>query len=279
MPRTAAPCRSRSTSNTTPTVPNATSSPPRGWCRGSPRSPARYGGHVLGITGNVDVSYFNSAVVRLLDPGSRRNTAGTTVHVQVNSLNAAARKPLAYTASGLPSGLSISSSGLITGRISVAAAGTHDVTVTARNSSGVTGSVSFTWTVTASGLIKGYGGKCVDDYGSGTANGTKIDLYTCNGTAAQQWALAPTPSGELVNPHSGKCLDDTASGGPGTKLELYACTGGANQQWTHQANGEYVLRSNRLCLNDPGYSTANGTQLIIWACADTGNEHWSLPGR
>jgi GH25 family lysozyme M1 (1,4-beta-N-acetylmuramidase) len=237
------------------------------------------GGSVPGITGNVDVSYFNSALVRLLDPGSQRNTAGTTAHVQVNSLNAAAGRSLAYTASGLPAGLSISSSGLIAGTVPVAAAGTHDVTVTARNSSGVTGSVSFTWTVAAGGPVKGYDGKCVDDYGSGIANGTKIDLYTCNGTAAQQWALVPTPSGELVSPHSGKCLDDTASGGQGTKLELYTCTGGANQRWAHQANGEYVLRSNGLCLNDPGYLTANGTQLIIWACADTGNEHWSLPGQ
>jgi alpha-galactosidase len=75
----------------------------------------------------------------------------------------------------------------------------------------------------------------------------------------------------------GKCLDDTAGGGQDTRMELYTCNGGANQKWTHLANGEYMLASNGLCLNDPGYATANGTQLIIWTCVDTANERWSGP--
>jgi len=38
-----------------------------------------------------------------------------------------------------------------------------------------------------------------------------------------------------------------------------------------------MLASNGLCLNDPGYATTNGTQLIIWTCVDTANERWSGP--
>ena len=39
--------------------------------------------------------------------------------------------------------------------------------------------------------------------------------------------------GELVNPASGKCLDDPASNTTnGTQLILYTCNGGSNQQWT-----------------------------------------------
>lgn len=37
----------------------------------------------------------------------------------------------------------------------------------------------------------------------------------------------------LVNPVSGKCLDDPGSSTvDGTRLELWDCNGGANQQWT-----------------------------------------------
>lgn len=35
----------------------------------------------------------------------------------------------------------------------------------------------------------------------------------------------------------------------------------------------------RLCLDDPAYSTANGTQLIVYTCSDTRNQRWTLPGK
>jgi hypothetical protein len=103
---------------------------------------------VPGITAEVDVSYFGRAVVRLLDPGAQRDSPGTTMRLQVRSLNAAAGQPPVFTAAGLPSGLSISASGLITGTILAPATGVHAVTVTALTPSGDTGAVTFTWAVT-----------------------------------------------------------------------------------------------------------------------------------
>jgi GH25 family lysozyme M1 (1,4-beta-N-acetylmuramidase) len=104
-------------------------------------------GSVPGISGDVDVSYFDRSVVRLLDPGTQRAKAGTPVRLQVGSLNAASGQPPRFTAASLPAGLSISTRGLITGTLSTAAAGTHPVTVTGANSSGATGSVDFSWSV------------------------------------------------------------------------------------------------------------------------------------
>jgi hypothetical protein len=104
-------------------------------------------GRVPGIDGNVDVSYFGSAVVRLLDPGAQRDTTGTAIRLQVNSLDAAAGQPPAFTATGLPRGLSIGKRGLITGTISASATGMHTVTVTATTPSAGGASATFTWTV------------------------------------------------------------------------------------------------------------------------------------
>lgn len=122
------------------------------------------------------------------------------------------------------------------------------------------------------GPIKGYAGKCVDDFHGGKRNGNPIVLYSCNGSAAQRW----------VGSHGllhvlGKCLSDTGSGGNGTKVELYTCTGAANQTWSHRSNGEWVLKSNGLCLDDPARSKINGTRLDIWHCRGTANQRWSLP--
>ncbi len=72
-------------------------------------------------------------------------------------------------------------------------------------------------------------GDCLDVAGAGTANGTLVDLYPCNGTGAQSWAHQS--NGELVNTSSGKCLDDTGYGGSGTQVQIWSCTGTANQQW------------------------------------------------
>jgi len=102
---------------------------------------------VPGIAAQVDVSYFGRGVLQLLDPGAQRSLAGTVIRLQVMSLNAAAGDRLVFIAAGLPPGLSISASGLITGTVTGAATGEHAVTVTALSAAGVTGSVSFTWTV------------------------------------------------------------------------------------------------------------------------------------
>ncbi|HVV18471.1 MAG TPA: RICIN domain-containing protein, partial [Pseudonocardiaceae bacterium] len=73
-------------------------------------------------------------------------------------------------------------------------------------------------------------GKCMDVNAAGTANGTKVQLYDCNGTGAQQWTH--TSSNQLVNPNSGKCLDATGpSSADGTPLQIWSCTGGSNQSW------------------------------------------------
>jgi hypothetical protein len=73
-------------------------------------------------------------------------------------------------------------------------------------------------------------GKCMDLTSAGTANGTQVQLYDCNGTGAQKWQARA--DGSLVNPQSGRCVDATGpSSANGTRLQIWDCTGGANQKW------------------------------------------------
>jgi Ricin-type beta-trefoil lectin domain len=74
-------------------------------------------------------------------------------------------------------------------------------------------------------------GACLDVIGNGsTANGTLVDIWACNGGANQQWTAE---NGTLVNPQSGKCLDDPGfSTTNGTQLDIWTCNGGVNQNWT-----------------------------------------------
>ncbi len=87
--------------------------------------------------------------VTVTNPGSRSTTTGSSVSLQISASDSAGAT-LTYSASGLPTGLSIgSSSGLISGTASTA--GTYQVTVTATDSTGASGSASFTWTVGSAG--------------------------------------------------------------------------------------------------------------------------------
>ncbi|MFG3287893.1 putative Ig domain-containing protein [Streptomyces sp. NPDC048179] len=86
--------------------------------------------------------------VTVTNPGSQSTTTGSSVSLQISATDSASAT-LTYSASGLPTGLSISSStGLISGTASTA--GTYSVTVTATDSTGASGSASFTWTVGSS---------------------------------------------------------------------------------------------------------------------------------
>ncbi|MFL5996134.1 MAG: M4 family metallopeptidase [Streptomyces sp.] len=93
-----------------------------------------------------------STGVTVTNPGSQSTTVGTAVSLQV-SASSTNSGSLTYAATGLPTGLSISSTGLISGTPTTA--GSYSTTVTVTDSTGATGTAAFTWTVSSSG-----GGSC-----------------------------------------------------------------------------------------------------------------------
>jgi alpha-galactosidase len=72
------------------------------------------------------------------------------------------------------------------------------------------------------------GQRCLDVYFGGTAPGTKVESYPCNGAGAQRWYYY---NGLIVNTNSGLCLD-AGSGANGTQLIINNCSSTApGQQW------------------------------------------------
>ena len=80
-------------------------------------------------------------------------------------------------------------------------------------------------------MYSGSSQMCLDAVGNGTTPGTKVETWSCNGGANQQWKV--NSNGTITGVQSGLCLDVTgASTADGALVELWTCTGGTNQQWT-----------------------------------------------
>lgn len=145
-------------------------------------------------------------------------------------------------------------------------------------------SATFTWFGTqdsgggggTTGPITGLDGKCVDVAGAATDNGTPVQLWDCNGTAAQQWTVGADGTIRAL----GKCLD--VSGGStadGAKVQLWDCNGSGAQNWQPTAARDITNVPADKCLDATDHSSANSTRLQIWTCTGATNQKWTVPTR
>jgi GH25 family lysozyme M1 (1,4-beta-N-acetylmuramidase) len=232
-----------------------------------------------------------SATVRVhgavaLSAANRSSTAGAPVWLRVTTSGPDQNAGFAPTlkATGLPAGLSMNSAGVLTGW--PARPGTYKVALTAADGLGGAGSASFTWTVKpasdsgTAGPIRqdGGSGKCLDDPGGKTANGTHVDLSSCTGKSSQRWTVVQ--DGTLRT--GAKCLSTAGdSRSSGARLELETCNSQDGAQlWQAAADGQLVNPQSGKCLDVPAARAGNGTQPVIEPCANSAgqpNEHWLRP--
>jgi GH25 family lysozyme M1 (1,4-beta-N-acetylmuramidase) len=268
---------------------------------GSPRLPAGWAnwdfwqytslGTVTGINaaGHTDLDQLNPGLIPLLDPGGRKQAEGRPIAFGISLADPVQGQTPSFSATGLPPGMSISPGGQITGWLGTP--GTYGVTVTAA-AGGTSGSVSFNWTVTVAAsqgptgpVVVDVGGKCLNDVGNLSANGTKADIWTCNGSTAQQWTYVRDGTLRI----HGKCLVSPGSSpASGAKVQLEPCTGTAVQQWwlTYPRSIKASLGAtpitllnpaSGMCLTDPGWSRTNGTRIVMGSCNGYKNQAWTLP--
>ena len=149
--------------------------------------------------------------VTVTNPGNQSTYLGVLVSLQIHATSSAGL-PRTYSATGLPPGLSISSSGLITGAAG-GPAGSHTASVTVSDGR-ASGSTTFTWTVKTatvaySGTIRltkmGY---CLDDRNNSSARGAVVQIWRCTRGPNQVWQVM---SDGTIR-HNGLCRRPPAPG-------------------------------------------------------------------
>ncbi|MFJ5548062.1 ricin-type beta-trefoil lectin domain protein [Streptomyces sp. NPDC093225] len=126
------------------------------------------------------------------------------------------------------------------------------------------------------GAFVGLAGKCLDVAGAQTANGTQVQLYGCNGTAAQRWALP----GDGTVRALGKCLDvDAAAAAPGAKVQLWDCNGTGAQRFDYNATTRDLVNVPAdKCVDVRDQNPADATPVQTWWCSGNPNQKWTLTG-
>jgi hypothetical protein len=237
-------------------------------------------GTVAGISdpGHTDLDQANPAILSLLDPANQKQVIGTPVSLQLRQAIPVPGQTVRFTATGLPAGLSLSASGQITGWLT--GTGNFSPQISASDAAGISGSVPFGWTVAAApdqgpaGPVRfDLGGKCLNDAGNRTANGTPVNIGACNGTSSQTWTVVPDRTLRI----HGKCLGISGSAKvSGAKAVLTTCSGYASQQWTVGTGAGLANGTAGLCLAGSSSGTG-GVQAWISPCKGKVSQKWTLP--
>lgn len=115
------------------------------------------------------------------------------------------------------------------------------------------------------------GGLCIDANGGGGVN-TVIQIYACNGTAAQDWAYNSNDKTIRPTYNTNLCITNP---GKGIQLTLQTCDGNIVRQWSRYDDGTFHSVSGNYCMDATNFGTANGTTITPWDCNGATAQIWN----
>ncbi|SDT25471.1 glycoside hydrolase family 16 protein [Actinoplanes derwentensis] len=126
---------------------------------------------------------------------------------------------------------------------------------------------------TGNALKSNLNGRCIDIPAGNTADGTRLQMYDCNGLAPQKWTFNSDGTLRAM----GKCMDPAGGAlANGTPIQLVTCNGNPVQRFTLSGAGDLVNISANRCVDIVENNSANGARLQLWDCAGTPNQKWAV---
>ncbi|GAA2482958.1 RICIN domain-containing protein [Winogradskya humida] len=122
--------------------------------------------------------------------------------------------------------------------------------------------------VARTGTITEAGGYCLDLNGGVAIDTNHVQVFDCNGTAAQVWTLDTDGTLRV----SGKCAQSSDD----TRVRITTCRGQDTTLW--RVEGATVINvATGDCLTDPAGGSRVGAGVRTSACNGSGNQRWILP--
>lgn len=162
--------------------------------RSCPASACVYLASTLVSIGDDPVFDLKRPAPTVVDPPAQSGYVATAASLQITSTGG--RLPLTWTATGLPPGLNMSSSALISG--TPTAAGTYTVVVRVTDKDSRTDDTTFTWTVVQPPALTTPG-----DQTSRTGTAVSLTVPSTGGVSPLVWTATNLPTGLTINPATG----------------------------------------------------------------------------
>ena len=233
-----------------------------------------------GSAGNATIDWNVGAPITVHSGGTATVTAGHSVAYKLTYTDVVKGDKVSWTAAGLPAGVGFQqSSGLLYGWPT--GVGTHTVTFKAKGSLGTSDTKTLKLAVQAAPNKGAVGqihlaldGKCLQDPGNRTTNGTRVELESCASGAAERWTVASDNTVRV----NGRCLNIAGTGSAnGRQLQLWNCNGNSRQVWLQGTDGQLINPASGLCATES--SRNNGVTPTMGACHVRSSEQWTLPAQ
>lgn len=122
------------------------------------------------------------------------------------------------------------------------------------------------------GQVLDSNGRCLDNKWGVTTNGNPVQVYTCNGSAAQSWSVEADGTvrvqGKCLMPRQGRLNNNT-------QVVISDCTGAAVQKWTAGGVGTVKPQGNQsLCLENSGGANVDGNPVVLRNCTGAPAQVW-----
>ena len=114
---------------------------------------------------------------------------------------------------------------------------------------------------------------CIDLYANLHTSGAVVDLWSCNGSPAQQLTFGASSTLRVGPANSTWCLG-AAGTSPGTRVKLYPCDGSAGQAFRWGSANRLVNPRSGLCIQPLHRSSLAGTVLVLAACTSAEAQIW-----
>jgi hypothetical protein len=125
---------------------------------------------------------------------------------------------------------------------------------------------------TGTALKSNFNGRCIDIPGGNAVDGARLQMWDCNGSAAQKWTFNSDGTLRAL----GKCMDPAGGAlANGTPIQLVTCNGNPVQRFTLSAAGDLVNVSANRCVDIAEWNNTNGARLHLWDCGGTANQKWT----
>ncbi|WP_328378654.1 RICIN domain-containing protein [Streptomyces sp. NBC_00440] len=136
------------------------------------------------------------------------------------------------------------------------------------------------WIGDAPGVIEVHAakGKCLDVQSAAKTDGTPVQVYTCNGSAAQAWRVYGDDVGlHLQNVNSNKCLDVNGNAAVnGTQIQIWGCHENPAQTWEYNRHATTSLKNvgTGKCLDL--HTFADGLNSQLYTCNNTAAQQFDI---